>query len=152
MRNEMVELGERIAIGAAHIDAALHRLLSDLRRFDEGGGWASAISCAHWLSWRGGWGLSTARRHGRVPHRLGELPKVDDALRRGAISYSQVRAITRVADAATEETLLFYAGRMTAAQLEKVCRQYRAAQRDGEAGDEAPPRRFARRRDLDDGM
>jgi hypothetical protein len=150
---ELLELGERIATCAAHVDAAHHRLLSDIRAFDEAGGWASTHSCAHWLAWRVGWDMSTAREHVRVARRLGELPKVDDALRCGVVSYSQVRAITRVATADNEETLLHYARYMTGAQLERTYRQYRAAQRLDEAtsGGAAIPR-FVRRRDLDDGM
>jgi hypothetical protein len=97
--------------------------------------------------------MGAAREHVRVARRLGELPKVDDALRRGAISYSQVRAITRVATAANEETLLHYASHMTGAQLERTCRRYRAVQRlDQATADGAAIPRFVRRRDLDDGM
>src|ERR1041384_7279727 len=32
--NELEQLGERIAEQAAHLDAAMHRLLADLREFD----------------------------------------------------------------------------------------------------------------------
>lgn len=95
MREEMESLGDRIAESAAHLDAAMHRLLADVRAFDLGGSWSlqGALSCAHWLSWRVGWDLGTARERVRVAHRLAELPDVDDALRRGALSYSKVRAI-----------------------------------------------------------
>jgi hypothetical protein len=151
MRDEMSELGERIATQAAHFDAALHRLLTDIRAFDEGGGWASARSCAHWLCWRVGWDMGAAREHVRVARRLGELPKIDDALRRGTVSYSQVRAISRVATVDNEETLLLYANHMTGAQLEKTCRLYRAAKQET-AGDAMLSSRFARRHDRDDGM
>jgi hypothetical protein len=82
----------------------------------------SEWSCAHWLSWRVGWTPATARERVRVARRLGELPKIDDELRRGAISYSKVRAITRVADEANEQVLLDYARHAPAAQLETICR------------------------------
>ena len=39
MAEDLESLGERIAEQAAHLDAALHRLLTDLRTFDRGGGW-----------------------------------------------------------------------------------------------------------------
>ena len=44
-------LGERIAQTAAYVDSATHRLLADLRTFDEQGGWhrQGATSLAHWL-------------------------------------------------------------------------------------------------------
>jgi hypothetical protein len=84
MSEDLESLGERIAEQAAHLDAALHRLLTDLRMFDRGGGWHAqgARSCAHWLSWRVGWGLGAAREHLRVADRLADLPLLDDALRR----------------------------------------------------------------------
>jgi hypothetical protein len=83
------ELGERIAEQAAHLDAATHRLLSDIRAFDDQAGWAhqGARTCAQWLSWRLGWSHGTAREHVRVATKLAELPLIDDALRRGEISY-----------------------------------------------------------------
>src|SRR3954453_22250805 len=108
MGPEMVELGDRIAEQAAHLDAAMFRLLSDLRAFDAAGGWhqAGARSCAHWLSWRVGWDLGTAREPVRVARRLARLPKVGAELEKGALSYSKARALTRVATAATEDCLV----------------------------------------------
>ena len=155
MRPELVELGDRIAEQAFHLDAAMFRLLRDLREFDSAGGWhhAGARSCAHWLSWRVGWDLATAGEHVRVARRLGELPKLGAELERGALSYSKVRAITRVATTATEDCLILFAHKTTAAQLEKICRQYRTVQRlasKGAGGDRG--RRMVARRDLDDGM
>src|ERR1041385_6454587 len=99
MNRELEQLGERIAEQAAHLDAATHRLLVDLREFDKRGGWykQGALSCAHWLSWRVGWSLVVSRDHLRVAHKLAELPAIDDALRRGEVSYSKVRAMIRVA-------------------------------------------------------
>jgi len=54
MRIDVDRLGDEIAELAAHLDAATHRLLTLIRRFDEAGGWADqgALTCAHWLSWR----------------------------------------------------------------------------------------------------
>jgi hypothetical protein len=53
-REEIDRLADDIALAAANIDAATHRLLSCIRRFDGSGGWAwqGARSTAHWLSWR----------------------------------------------------------------------------------------------------
>ena len=69
-------------------------------------GWhrAGALSCAHWLSWRGGMDLGAAREKVRVAKKLAELPAIDEALRKGEISYSKVRAMTRVATAKTKRT------------------------------------------------
>jgi hypothetical protein len=92
MDGELERLGERIAEQAAHLDAAMHRLLAGLREFDARGGWhvQGAMWCAHWLAWRVGWDLVTARERVRVARRLGEFSVIDDALRRGEVSYSKV--------------------------------------------------------------
>jgi hypothetical protein len=155
MREEMESLGEQIAAHAAHLDAAMHDVLSEIRTFDTGGGWgfAGATSCAHWLSWRVGWDLGTARERVRVAHRLVELPLVDDGLRTGALSYSKARAITRVATPENEALLVQCALCSTAAQLEKICRKYRSVQRAaGMERDEEQARRVVTRRNLDCGL
>ena len=156
---EVDRLADEIAEVASHIDAAEHRLLTLIRRFDEGSGWAThgALSCAHWLNWRIGLDLGAARERVRVAHALAALPQVDDALRRGAVSYSKVRAITRVASAATESTLLEMATHATASQLERICRGYRRVLADGdverpESLEDEELRRCVRVRDTDDGM
>ena len=68
MEKGWFELGESIAETAAVIDAATHRFLTQLREFDQLGGWhtAGAQSCAHWLSWRTGIGPGVAREKLRV--------------------------------------------------------------------------------------
>jgi hypothetical protein len=134
----------------------MHRLLADLREFDQRGGWhvQGAMSCAHWLSWRVGWDPVTARERVRVACKLGEFPVIDDALRRGEVSYSKVRAMLRVATPANEALLLDHARLMTASQLEKLCRKYAHVQRHGEAPQplDDEQRRYVRRRDTDEGM
>src|SRR5215475_14518735 len=156
MNGELEQLGERIAEQAAHLDAAIHRLLTDLREFDARGGWyvQGAATCAHWLAWRVGWDLVTARDHVRVARKLVEFPAIDDALRRGEISYSKVRAMLRIATPANERLLLDHARLMTASQLEVLCRKYAVVQRDGQVPHplEDAQRRYVRRRDTDDGM
>jgi hypothetical protein len=120
-------LADEIAELAARLDSATQRLLTCIRAFDESGDWErqGAVSCAHWLSWRVGLDLVTAREKVRVARALGMLPRVDQALERGEISYAKVRAITRVATPANEETLLQYARHATGAQLDRICRLYR---------------------------
>src|SRR6185295_17827519 len=156
MENELDQLGERIAEQAAHLDAAMHRLLADLREFDTRGGWHAqgAATCAHWLAWRVGWDLVTARDHVRVARRLAEFSAIDDALRRGEVSYPKARAMLRVATPENEVLLLEHAKLMTASQLEKLCRRYAVVLRHGQdphpTGDEQ--RRYVRRSDTEDGM
>ena len=121
------QLEETIAEVSASIDAATHRMLVALREFDElkGWHWAGAVSCAHWLSWRTGISLGPAREKVRVARALGKLPRVSAALAKGEVSYSQARAITRVADEGNEETLMRFARQMTTSQLEVTCRKFR---------------------------
>src|SRR5438309_2031127 len=97
----LFRLGEETAAISSHIDAAMHTLLRCIREFDQQDGWAhqGALSCAHWLSWRTGLDLKTAHERIRVARALKTLPQIDEALRFGQISYSKVRAMTRVATA-----------------------------------------------------
>jgi hypothetical protein len=150
--DDLDRLADRIAATAAMLDAGVHRLLVDLRRFDREGGWArqGALSCAHWLSWRCGIALGAGREKVRVAHALAELPLIDDALRLGQLSYSKVRAMTRVATADNEHSLVEIARHSTAAQLEKICRLF--AQSQPRPSGRAEPERWLRVRDTDDGM
>jgi hypothetical protein len=120
------DLADEIARMSAQLDAATHRLLECIRRFDDSGEWdkQGLVSCAHWLSWRIGLDLGTAREKVRVARALGSLPRIDDALRRGVLSYAKVRAVTRVATSDNEERLLEIALATTGAQLERVCRRF----------------------------
>ena len=123
-------LGDQIAEMSAHIDAAMHRLLAAIREFDNVSGWhvQGALSCAHWLAWRVGWDLRTARERVRVARKLAELPLIDQELRIGAMSYSQARAISRVATAENEAVWVGYAKHMPASQLDTLCRSYQNVQ------------------------
>ncbi|TQM37890.1 HNH endonuclease signature motif containing protein [Pseudonocardia cypriaca] len=83
---------------AGHIAAAECRFLQLLAEFDHRNGWAGdgIRSCAHWLSWRAGMSLRTATEHLRVAHALRNLPQISAAFAAGRLSYSKVRAITRI--------------------------------------------------------
>jgi hypothetical protein len=149
---ELDALADRIASTAASLDAATHSLLTDVREFDERGGWAAqgALSCAHWLSWRCGIALGAAREKVRVARALAHLPLIDDELGRGQLSFSKVRAMTRVATPENEARLVELARASTAAQLEKTCRLVEQLRpRDAAVDDE---RRWLRTRTLSDGM
>jgi hypothetical protein len=115
---------------AGHLNSANHRLLTLIAEFDRRKGWADSAtqSCAHWLNWKCGIDLGAAREKVRVAHALESLPRVSAAMARGEVSYSKVRAITRVADAATEELLLSIALHGTAHHVETTVRCFRRAQ------------------------
>jgi len=124
------ELGERIAELAAQISAATYELLAMLRDFDERGGWNSGFhSCAHWLVWRVGLDLGAAREKMRVARALGALPLLSAAMRRGEISYSKVRALSRIATPANEQDLLTFGRAGTAAHVERLVRGMRRVDR-----------------------
>ena len=61
----------------------------------------------------------------RVAHALTDLPQIDGAFAAGRVSYSKVRALTRVATPANDTALLEMALSSTASQLERICRGYR---------------------------
>ncbi len=153
-RDEAERLGEDIAELAARIQAATHELLVMIRAFDERQGWSGFKSCAHWLNWRTGLALGAAREKVRVARALGDLPLLSDAMRRGRISYSKVRALTRVATPANERRLLGFAECAPASYVERLARAWR---RVDLAEEEADERRRHERRQLstwvdDDGM
>ena len=125
-------LADRIADLAARIQAATYELLVLIRQFDERDGWEGFASCAHWLSWRIGLAPGAAREKVRVAHALAKLPRLSEALQRGAVSYSKVRAVTRVATPATEQALLDVALAGTAAHVEQVVRTWRRVDRAAE--------------------
>ena len=117
---------------SARIDAATYELLCHLHEFDLRHGWEGWRSCAHWLNWRTGLDLGAAREKLRVAAALADLNHVSAAMARGQLSYSKVRALTRVASPATEARLLAVALRATAAQVERLVRAWRRVDRDAQ--------------------
>jgi len=129
-RSEVDQLGERIAELSAQIQAATYHLLTMIREFDERSGWNTGFrSCAHWLNWRTGLELGAAREKVRVARALGELPRLSEAMRCGELSYSKVRALTRVATPENEAELLGFAKAGTAAHVETLVRAWRRVDR-----------------------
>ena len=57
---------------------------------------------------------------------------LSEAMRRGELSYSKVRALTRVATPANEEELLEFARTGTAAHVERLVRAWRRVDRHDE--------------------
>jgi hypothetical protein len=129
------DIEKEIAELAAHMAVAEYRMLCAIREFDLRGGYyqRGAKSTAHWLSWRIGLDLGAAREKVRVARALADLPRVSDSLRRGKISYSKVRALSRIATRETEAELLEIAEHGTASHVEKVVRLYRSAERGARA-------------------
>ena len=123
--DEIEELEEEIVILAAHLHAGEHRLLVLVAEYDRRRGWelGGHRTCAHWLAFRTGIDLGAARQRVRVARALTELPETSAAMSRGKLSFSMVRALTRVATPENEADLLDLARGCTAAQLEKIVRR-----------------------------
>lgn len=124
-------LGDEITELYGLITAATYKLLVKIRQYDEGGYWEQAglCSCAHWLNWKCGIGMNAAREKVRVARALGDLPKISTAFRQGKLSYSKVRAMTRVANQDNEDFLLMIGRHGTAHHVETLLRGYRRAER-----------------------
>jgi hypothetical protein len=121
------DLDRAIVNLAARLNARTHDLLILIRRFDERAGWLrwGFENCAEWLHWRCDLSLSAAREKVRVAHALKTLPAIAVAFAKGELSYSKVRALTRVAHRDNEEALLDFARHTTAARVEERCRELR---------------------------
>jgi hypothetical protein len=129
------ELDAAICRLARQMNAQTYRLLVLIRDFDDRFGWAKWTfpNCALWLSWRCGLSHSAAREKVRTAHALRLMPLIAAAFAEGRLSYSKVRALTRVAGAHDEDLLLEYALQATAAEVEQRCRQIRNARPESAA-------------------
>ena len=121
------DLDQAILRLTRRMNAHCHALLVLVREFDERCGWMSwgSSSCAHWLAWRCDLSLSAAREQVRVAHALKTLPGISAAFATGVLSYSKVRALTRIATPHEEAELIRMATCMTAAHLDQHCQQRR---------------------------
>ncbi len=125
------ELAREITAGAVRLAAATAAWLQLVAEFDRRDGWGAhgIKSCAHWLAWQCGMSPTTAREHVRVARALVHLPRLAAAFAEGRLSYSKIRAVTRVAEPETEQMLLELAVAATASQLDRVVREWRRSDR-----------------------
>ena len=132
------ELAAAITAGAVRLAAATAAWLRLVAEFDEREGWHGygIASCAHWMSWQCGLSPGAAREHVRVARALRSLHAIEAAFAEGRLSYSKVRALTRIAEPDTEVALLELAVELTASQVERTVRQWRRADESNEG---APP-------------
>ena len=111
----------------SELNRATHRFLSLLREFDLRRGWQAygCVSCADWMDYKLKISRKTALEKLRVANALWFIPKIDEALKAGRLSYSQVRALTRIANRENEAELLEYALGCTAEHLEQYIQRLR---------------------------
>ncbi len=148
------ELEDEIASISARIAVATARMLECLGELDRRGTFGEGfVSLAHWLHWRTGLRLPSAREHVRVARALRELPLVREALGRGEISYSKVRAITRIATKNNEAQLVSMAQGGSTSQLERVVRGVRrVGLNEKEEAERVAAKRYLQCWHDDDGM
>lgn len=149
------ELDHQVRVRAVQLAADTCCWLEVLAEHVVRGIWAEqgGRTPAQWLSWKIGMAAPTAREYVRVGLQLRELPLLRQQFRAGRISYSKVRALTRVAVPELEEMLLQWAEDATANEIERVVSGFRRAQRAATSSDEDRHlRRGWSERVEDDGM
>jgi len=121
------DLDKAIVGLSARINAATYELLVLIRQFDERAGWlrCGLENCAEWLHWRCDLSMNAAHEKVRVAHAIKTLPVMSDAFSQGELSYSKVRAMTRVVGPHNEEEFVVFALQTTTARVEERCRELR---------------------------
>jgi hypothetical protein len=116
---------------SSHINAMEYEFLVLLREFDLRQGWKPYLfnNCSEWLNMKCGMAPGTAREKLRVANALFDLPQISTAFQKGDLSYSKARALSRIATPTTEEHLLDFALKTTAASVDRHCMELRNVQR-----------------------
>ena len=132
--------GEKLAAEitelSSYIYAATSRLLTLIHEFDKNSHWEylGMASCAHWLNFQCGIGMHAAREKVRVANALADFPNMTERFQRGELSYSKVRAMTRIATKENEDYLLMIARHGTANDVEKLVSRYSYCKRLQDTG------------------
>jgi hypothetical protein len=131
---------------AGHLAAAECRWMLLIAEFDRRAGYEQwgCRSSSHWLNWHCGLDLRAARDRVRTARALETLPGMTDAFASGTLSYSKVRALTRVATPANEASLVMMAQHATAAHVERIVRTYRKVLSQNDELDETNRRHASR--------
>ncbi len=113
---------DELASLSAHLSAATARWLELVWEMREEG---DSSDLQAFVAWRCGITGREAREFLRVAEALQELPLTRAAFGRGELTFTKIRALTKVATASSEEGLLDLAGTLTASQLERALRAFR---------------------------
>ena len=129
-RCPLLTLLDEVRLLMSQRHALEYRLLMVLRELDQreyvDG---HPLHLASWLANNFGLGYGAARERVRTARALGHLPLIDAAFREGKLSYSKVRAITRVAHSENEEQLLSAARFASADGVEHLVRRVKQQER-----------------------
>jgi hypothetical protein len=138
MSSEHLESPSLSAIGVEliearqHMDSAECAWLMQLAEFDRTQAYVldGLFSSASWLVARCGMSRPTAKEKVRVARELQRRPRILAAFENGSLSYSKVRALTRLAgvEDATDVSLIEAAMKKNADELEQLVEYYRMLQ------------------------
>jgi hypothetical protein len=119
---EEQRLDGELATLSAHLSAATARWLELVWELHEVG---LGEDLARFVAFRCGVTVREAREYVRVAEALQELPAMRQAFASGVLTFTKVRALTRVASASSEVGLIELAEALTASQLERALRAFR---------------------------
>jgi len=124
------QLADQITTLAGQINAANYRFLTLIAEFERRKAWSGygLRSCAHWLNWKCGIDMGAAREKVRTALALTTLPKTKTAFQKGELSFSKVRAMTKIATQENESFLLNIAEYGTAHHMEKLVKAHRSVE------------------------
>jgi len=129
-RYGVIELFKEVRFLMSQRQAIDYRLLCLLRELDQREHIdGRPLHLASWLARTFGLGYGSARERVRTARALGHLPLLDAAFREGRLSYSKVRALTRVAGPDNESRLLGIAEQGSAEYVESVVRRLKQRER-----------------------
>lgn len=117
----------------AHCHARVIALIDEVDRRGLWAQWVGVTSLSNWVMHIAAVSAHTAREYVRVMTALREMPRVQESLRAGDVSYSKVREVTRLAGRIPDADALRLAQEATGSQIGVIARNYRqlsAAQED----------------------
>ena len=122
-RYRLIDLFKELRLLMVQRHALEYRLSTVLRELDQRDGLdGRPLHLASWIAHQFGVGYGAAREKVRTARALGSLPLIDAAFREGKLSYSKVRALTRVANSENEAELLNAAVRASTDSVERLVR------------------------------
>ncbi len=111
-------IGEQIVSVGGRLHQAQYEIVTLAAAMHESDEWLlEANTAAHWIADALDIAVSTAREWVRIGRALSDLQELDDAFRTGRLSYSKVRAVSRVATPENELDLIELAERTPASRL-----------------------------------
>ncbi len=122
-RYRLIDLYKELRLLMTQRHALEYRLSTVLRELDQRDGLdGRPLYLAAWIARHFGVGYGAAREKVRTARALGSLPLIDAAFREGKLSYSKVRALTRVANSENEAELLNAAALASTDGVERLVR------------------------------